>query len=414
MTRRHEDFDGDLSEPHVYVRRADELTVERIRWLWQYHLAHGKLHLIVGPPGVNKTTLWTAIVATLSNAGRWPDGSQAPLGSSLIWSGEDGIQDTLLPRLIAHGADLARVHFVAAFDEGVTGRRRPFDPSTDMDHLLLHASKIRGLSLIVVDPVVLTVRGDSHKDGEVRRGLQPIVALAERTGAAAIGIAHFAKNSAGRNPVDRVAGSLAFGAAARIVLAVGRIPDDQGGGRMMVRAKSNIGPDGGGFRFAVSPVEVAGGETIRLEWGDSLHGTAHDLLSTIEQTGDPDERAADNDSDLFVRELLIDAGGSMNRKDVLLAAKRAGYPERTVERSRSRCRISVKTSGFGKNRHSTWTLPSITDTSSRTENNGSNGSNDDHLSIPAITAIQKGFARAAAMGDDEYEADAYRKATRGE
>jgi len=398
---------------HVDVRRADELTVERIDWLWRHYVARGKLHLIVGPPGVNKTTLWTALVATLSGAGRWPDGTQAPLGSSLIWSGEDGITDTLLPRLIAHGADLSRVHFVAAVNDGVNGRR-PFDPSVDMDHLLLHASRIRGLALIVVDPVVLTVRGDSHKDGEVRRGLQPIVALAERTKAAALGIAHFTKNSAGRNPVDRVAGSLAFGAAARIVLAVGRIPDDQGGGRMLVRAKSNIGPDGGGFRFAVSPIEVAGGETIRLEWGASLQGTAHDLLSTIEQSTDPEQRAADTDADVFLREILIDAGGSMNRKDVLAAAKRAGYPERTVERSRARCRIVVKTTGFGKHRHSSWTLPSITDTQPRTENGGSNGSNDDDVSISAISAVPNVYARATVMEDEESDAEAYRRASRGQ
>ena len=109
MSGSDRDFDEFSDAPQIIVKRADELTVERIRWLWQHHLARGKLHLIVGPPGVNKTTLWTAIVATLSTAGRWPDGTQASVGSSLIWSGEDGIQDTLLPRLMAHGADLAKV-----------------------------------------------------------------------------------------------------------------------------------------------------------------------------------------------------------------------------------------------------------------------------------------------------------------
>jgi hypothetical protein len=407
-----DDFDVDPLATRVVVKRADEIAVECIRWLWEDHLARGKLHLLVGPPGVNKTTLWTAIVATLSTGGRWPDGSRAQLGASLVWSGEDGIADTLLPRLMAHGADLSRVHFVSAVvdNEG----RRPFDPSLDMERLRLHASRIQGLALIVADPVVLTVRGDSHKDGEVRRGLQPLVELAERSGAAAVGVAHFAKNSAGRSPVDRVAGSLAFGAAARVVLAVGRIPDDQGGGRLMVRAKSNIGPDGGGFRFAVTPIEVAGGETVRVEWGEPMHGSAHDLLSTIERTNDPDERAADNDVDVFLREILIDAGGAMNRKEVLAVAKRAGYPERTVERSRARCRIVVKTSGFGSNRHSTWTLPPITDTRPRTRNDGGNGSNDNDESISAITAVENRFARATVMGDDADDAEAYRRATRGE
>ncbi|HSC98313.1 MAG TPA: hypothetical protein VLI21_05395, partial [Casimicrobiaceae bacterium] len=187
----------------------------------------------------------------------------------------------------------------------------------------------------------------------------------------------------------------------------------QGGGRMLVRAKSNIGPDGGGFRFAASPIEVAGGETVRIEWGDPLHGTAHELLSTIEHSGEPDERAANNVTDMFLREILIGAGGSMNRKDVPAAAKRAGYPERTIERSRSRCRIVVTTVGFSKSRHSTWTLPSIPATNSPHKNNGSNASNEDDDSISAITAVHS-VSRTMSVMDDESEAEAYRRASRGE
>lgn len=410
-----QDRASDLQPGDVIIRRADGVTVESIAWLWHLYLARRKLHLVAGPPGVNKTTVAVALAATLSQGGRWPDGSPAPIGSSLIWSGEDGVADTLLPRLIAHGADLSRIHFV----DKVVGEdwgSHPFDPALDMASLTAVATRIKDLALIVIDPVVLTVRGESNNNNDVRRGLLPLVTLAERTGAAAIGVTHFSKNTAGRAPVERVTGSLAFGAAARIVLAVGRIPDDQGGGRMLVRAKSNIGPDGGGFRFAITPLQVAGGETIRLEWGDPMQGSAHDLLATIERTSDPEDRAADNDADIFLRDILVDASGSMNRKDVLLAAKRAGYPERTIERSRSRCKIVVKTSGFGKNRHSTWTLPSITATTPLPENDGSNGSNDDDdPSIPAITAIEKVYARAAAMGErPEMSAAEYRKATRGE
>jgi hypothetical protein len=400
----------------VIIRRADEMTVERIAWLWPGYLARRKLHIAAGDAGCNKTTLATALGATLSIGGRWPDGSRAPLGSTLFWSGEDGIEDTLLPRFIAHEADLTRIHFVShAYDEKRC--RRAFDPSRDMDELTRAALRLGDVALIVIDPVVLTVRGDSNSNADVRRGLAPVVQLAERMTAAALGITHFTKGTAGRNPVERVTGSLGFGAAARVVFAVGRIPEDQGGGRLLVRAKSNIGPDGGGFRFAVRPVEVAGGETIRLEWCDPVQGTARELLAHIER--DPEQREADNDADTFLRETLLDAGGSMTRKEVLAAAKRAGYPERTIEHARARCRIVVRTSGFGKQRGSVWALPSITASLARTHLAGSNGSNgqdgDCITAISAKTEDCKVYARATAMDDaPPTDGDEYRKATRGE
>ncbi len=143
----------------------------------------------------------------------------------MIWFGEDGIADTLLPRLMAHEADLSRVHFVG--DVTRDGERRPFDPATDMPDLLLAAARIPDLRLVIIDPVILAVRGDSNTNGDVRRGLFPLVKLAETTGAAVIGITHFSKGTTGKNPIERVTGSLAFAAAARVVLAVARIPEDQ-------------------------------------------------------------------------------------------------------------------------------------------------------------------------------------------
>jgi hypothetical protein len=393
----------------VIVHRGDELTVELIAWLWKHFLARGKLHLLAGLAGCNKTTLALAFIATLSRGGRWPDGTWAPICDSVIWSGEDGVQDTLLPRLIAHDADLERVHFVTR-TVGVDSKLRAFDPAVDMAQLTNTVLRLPDPGLILVDPVVLTVSGKANDNGDVRRGLAPLVELAERTKAAALGITHFTKGTAGRNPVERVTGSLGFGAAARVVLAASKVPDDQGGGRIVVRAKNNIGPDGDGFRFSIRQVEAAGVETIRLEWGDTLQGSAHELLSMIEQA--PEEREGQTDAEVYLREILTDSGGSMNRKDVLVAAKRAGYPERTIEHARARLRIDVKTRGFGKDRHSLWSLPSITARTPPHQNDCSNGSNDDEPPIAAIPAIEKGYARSGSYGDDDV--DAYRRATRGE
>ena len=96
---------------------------------------------------------------------------------------------------------------------------RGLDPAHDMAKL---AEAVRGLPpvrLLILDPVVAAVTGDSHKNTETRRGLQPVVGLAAELGCAVLGITHLSKNSSGREPLDRVTGSVAFGAVARVVLA---------------------------------------------------------------------------------------------------------------------------------------------------------------------------------------------------
>jgi hypothetical protein len=93
-----------------------------------------------------------------------------------MWSGEDDPSDTLVPRLIAAGADLQRVSFVGDYKEG--GKTRSFDPARDMELLRDAIKGAGGVELLIVDPVVSAVAGDSHKNTEVRRALQPLVDLA--------------------------------------------------------------------------------------------------------------------------------------------------------------------------------------------------------------------------------------------
>jgi putative DNA primase/helicase len=198
----------------VILMNGAGITPEAIRWLWLHWLALGKLHILAGAPGQGKTTIALAIIATLTSGGPWPDGSRCAPGSALIWSGEDDPADTLMPRLIAMGADVARVHFVQG--SRVNGEVLPFDPARDMVLLTEGAAKIGEIKLLLVDPVVSAVTGDSHKNTEVRRALQPLVDLAAHLDAAVLGISHFAKGGQGRDPTERVVGSVAFSAVARV------------------------------------------------------------------------------------------------------------------------------------------------------------------------------------------------------
>ena len=140
--------------------------------------------------------------------------------------------------------------------------------------------------MVILDPVVAAVSGDSHKNTETRRGLQPVVDLADQLDCAVLGITHLSKNTGGREPLERVAGSIAFGAVARVVLATVK-PADSEAPRRLVRAKSNLGPDTGGFEYTLFGAPVPGHDfgAQRVEWGEALEGTARELMA-VEQPDD--------------------------------------------------------------------------------------------------------------------------------
>src|ERR1700724_2490286 len=131
--------------------------------------------------------------------------------------------------------------------------RRDFHPTKDIRALEASIETAWGASLIIVDPIVSATAADSHKNSETRRGLQPLVDMAAKLDAALLGITHFTKGSEGRSPIDRVTGSVAFGALARVVMVAAKQQDGDDGKsapRVLMRAKSNIGPDEGGFAYS--------------------------------------------------------------------------------------------------------------------------------------------------------------------
>jgi putative DNA primase/helicase len=289
----------------VLIACGADLAPEPVRWLWQDWLALGKLHILAGAPGQGKTTIALAIAAAVSAGGRLPDGSRPECGNILVWSGEDDPADTLLPRLIAAGADRAGCYFVQGSRIG--GEVHPFDPARDMAALEEKARAIGGVKLLIVDPLVSAVTGDSHKNTEVRRSLQPIVDLASRLDCAVIGISHFSKGGAGGDPASRVVGSIAFTAVARVVLVAAKTKNEEGEeSRILARAKSNIGPDDGGFVYHIDQTEpIPGISASYVKWGKPVAGTARELLAEPEQGVDECRSAVDAAED-FLRQLLAD------------------------------------------------------------------------------------------------------------
>lgn len=341
--------------PHrqtVILTRAADVIPRSITWLWLHYLPIGKVIILAGLPGSGKTTQAQSFAATVSTGGTWPDGSRCDAsGTVLIWSAEDDIDDTLVPRLIAAGADLRNVHFVRSVaDEH--GELAMFDPSRDIPLLAEKLSLIGGVRLLIVDPIVSAVSGDSHKANDVRRNLQPLADLARDHGCAVLGITHFKKDSHGTLPLDRVIGSQAFGALARVVLVSAY--DEAAGVGVLAGAKTNLGPGSGGFKYTLEETSICDGSirTSTVHWGEPLSGSARDILSTIEPCGDEDRTERD-EAVAFLADLLRDR--PLPQKVVEREARGAGHAWRTIERAKKQ--LGVKAEKRGLNGPWVWALP---------------------------------------------------------
>lgn len=334
--------------------RGDQIQPEAVEWLWDGWLAAGKTHILGGAPGTGKTTLAMAVAAIFSSGGKWPDGSQAAIGNVVIWSGEDDPSDGLVPRLRLSGADMRRVFFVGGIREG--NDERSFDPARDIEALRRKMQEVGEVGLLIVDPIVSAIAGDSHKNAEVRRGLQPLVDLAGSMRCAVLGITHFSKGTAGRDPTERITGSIAFGALARVVMVAAKSQEEDGRvGRILCRAKSNIGPDDGGFAYELVPAELEthpGVSNCYVQWGQALDGGARELLAASEDDG---EGGSIGDAKRFLADLLAD--GPVPVVSINAEANSAGFSKATIRRAKKALSLVAGKDGMHGGWY--WQLPKM-------------------------------------------------------
>lgn len=324
------------------LMRASDVTPEPVEWLWPGWLAAGKMHILGGAAGTGKTTIAMALAATVTTGGLWPDGTRSPVGNVVIWSGEDDPADTLIPRLLLSGANLSRVYFV-----------------TDLDLLPQKMAELGDVRLLILDPIASAVRGDSHKNAEVRRSLQPLVDLVASMRCALLGITHFSKGTGRRDPLDRLTGSLAFGAMPRVVLVAARQQTGCDDGRTMgifCRAKSNIGSDQGGFEYDVQPGKLEGHAEIFgsfVVWGNTQEGGARELLAAAESKSDAGEGGPLGEEKSFLAGLL--ANGPIAVNAIRAEATAAGYSLASIRRAQKA--IGVKAHKVGMKGGWHWSIP---------------------------------------------------------
>lgn len=336
----------------LQIVNMSNIQAQPINWLWYGWLPLGKMTILAGAGGCGKTNLSLALIATITTGGNFPDGSKCEnVGKVLIYSTEDDPADTLLPRLMANGADVSKIDIIAGRIND-KGENEPFDPSQDFPKIEQYIKSNPDIKLLMIDPIVSAVGGDMNKANDVRKSLQPLVDLANEYKFAVLGITHFSKGSAGSTPADRIIGSQAFTALARMAWSAAKREDE--GDCILVRAKSNNSILEGGVKYQIESETVLDNiETTKTVWLGTVEGTAKELLGEAE--GSKNDKSSELD---MAKDFLIDLLSPVEDMPTLEAegeAINAGFTKATIRRARSN--LNVKSFKKGSAWH--WKLPPI-------------------------------------------------------
>ena len=314
----------------IIITKGSEIMPEPIEWIWPGWLAKGKCHVLAGEPGRGKTSLCITIAATITTGGHFPDETSPEIGEVVIWSGEDGIADTLIPRCHAAGGDLTKIFFIRGKQEG--GIEHPFDPSKDLTKLDDAFLALENPKLLIIDPLVSTFKRDGNNNAETRKDLQPLIDLAVRKNIAVIGIHHLGKpNNQHTSAIHRLNGSVAIGGVARTVFMVDKYQNDDEKS-VFVRAKNNNGPTGDGFIYSITGVELPHNiRSSRIEWGDRVLGRPEDLLPAVQSNFDSPGKSKLDESMEFIRARL--AEGPVSTAELHADAKAENISLATLRRA---------------------------------------------------------------------------------
>lgn len=316
----------------------DSVSPEPIEWLWEGRIPAGKLVVIEGDPGTGKSSLTLDLAARLSRGADWPDGEPSAPEEVVLMSAEDGLADTIVPRLMAANADLSMVHALAEVSiKGKRGQTEMLPPSIPRDTAVI-AEAIRRYDarLVVVDPLnaFLGREIDSYKDQDVRRALMPLAKLAEETGCTFILVRHLNKAS-GTKAMYRGHGSTGIGAASRAQYLVGRDPNDLER-RILAPIKFNLGQEPSSLAYRLVDAPEFG--SAKVAWSSGpVPLTADDLLSP-----DSPSRATSNPAVGWVAKYLAD--GPVSSSDLLDEAIEAGLSEGQVKRAKATLNVDSRKS----------------------------------------------------------------------
>lgn len=311
-------------ETEINIISMDTVEAKEIEWLWKPYIPFGKLTIIQGDPGEGKTTFALRLAALLSKGQGFDDeadiGISAPV-NVIYQTAEDGLADTVKPRLVSAGADCSRIKVI---DES--------KQSLSMDDKRLElAIKETEARLLILDPMqaYLGDKVDMNRANEAREMTKKLGALAERTGCAVILIGHMNKGSGGK-AAYRGIGSIDFFAIARSVLLVARVPEDSTI-RAVAQIKNNLAMEGAVMAFRLGEDDFT--------WLGEYDISADELLSGY-SGGDKSKIGED-----LLRKLLGN-GQSVLTTSIFAQAKSIGVSSRTLENMKNS--LNIKSYKDGK------------------------------------------------------------------
>lgn len=371
---------------------ADTITPEPVVWAWKDdghgRIPAGSLSVHAGREGTGKSSFGTWLTGQITR-GTLPGTFYGTPRTVFYVAIEDSWKHTLVPRLMAADADLSRVgRFEVVWSDG-----EDVTLSLPRDLELLEAAIVEhAAALVVIDPL-MSVMGDNidtHREREVRKALDPLARLADRTGAVIAGIAHFNKG-AGTDAASLITGSGAFKNVPRTVFGFAKDESDETGGRVMTQVKNSLGRDdlpSLGYRIEEAVIASKYGplETSRLTFTGPTDRTVADVLRDSRHDDDADER---RDAASWIRDYLDTAGGSAPAGDVIRDGKACGYNEQTLKNARRKV-ANTRREGFGKDQVHRWELrrDTPTDTAGTTHGNV----------VPAVSQAVSAVQCAAGCG----------------
>ena len=320
-----------MLEEKVEVIKYSEVELQQVQWLWHPYIPFGKLTIIQGDPGEGKTTLALRLAAACSTGILLPGMESMEPFNVIYQSAEDGMGDTIKPRLMEAGADLDRVLSIVEDKKQLSL----------LDERIEKAIREHNARLMILDPIqgYIGSRVDINRANEIRTVLKSVSSVSERTGCAIVLIGHLNKAS-GSSSAYRGLGSIDFRAAARSVLLIGRLKNDPTV-RVIVHDKSSLAPEGKSLAFGL-------GDEEGFRWLDGYDGiSAEELLCRF--TAESKTAAAEE----LIRSML-DSGQEIMAENVFRAAEEKGISRRTVnEAKKSIPNIVTRKNG----KYWFWSLP---------------------------------------------------------
>jgi predicted nucleic acid-binding protein len=331
LSQANMNFNDKISPNTLRLINMSDVESVEVRWLWYPYIPYGKITVIQGDPGDGKTSVVLAIAAAVTTGTVLPECDIAVEPMNVIFqTAEDGLSDTVKPRLVQSGADCERVIVIDESEKELSLS----------DVRIEQAITLTGARLFILDPfqAYLGADVDMHRANEIRPVLKRIGTIAEKTGCAIVVVGHLNKGT--NKSQYRGLGSIDIQAAARSVLTVGRIKGDQYM-RAFAQGKNNLAPEGSSIAFELHPDKG-------FCWIGAHSITIDELLSGIIDKETAGERAKE-----FLAAELTDR--VIPAKEVLEMADQNDISSRTLNRVKSAAGVR----SFKKNNQWFWTIDSI-------------------------------------------------------